>query len=175
MAIINNDTELKAVMLKKISDALFEAASEIQNQLWTKVFSEVYGKSETAFYERTNQFFKSIIKPEVKTNGLEVSVTIGIDSSKMSPQIGRDGMFNKHMSQLGADSWRGMTISEALLSWYDYGTDNSSFPSIPQTNYWYDVMGDRGYKDNPDYKNMKKTFDEIVNKEIGKLGFITKF
>ena len=61
MAIINNDTELKAVMLKKISDALFEAASEIQNQLWTKVFSEDMVKVKLHL-RKNQQFFKSIIK-----------------------------------------------------------------------------------------------------------------
>lgn len=171
---ITNDAELKAVLLKEISVALNKAAFEIQNQLWIKIFSEIYMKPESDFYQRTDEFFKCVIKPEVKVDGFTVSVEIGMDSSKMSPIIDSNPMFNKHMSQTGADSWRGMTISEALLSWYDYGTDNNVMPSVQKTNYWYDIMGDRGYKDNPDYKNMEKVFDEIIYKELSKIGTVTK-
>ena len=103
-----------------------------------------------------------------------MSVTIGIDSSKNVPQIGRDGMFNKHMSQLGADSWRGMTISEALLIGMITELTIVHSHQFPKLIIGMTLWETEDIKDNPDYKNMKKTFDEIVNKEIGKIRVYNK-
>ena len=173
---ITNDAELRAYVLIEIQRAMKMASAKIGQELWMNVFSRTSILPETEFYERTGQFLDSVIRiPQVEVSGNSVSVEIGMDSSKMSPMMGLPGQLNKHIGDKGVDSWRGMSISEALLSWEDYGTNNSSFPSLEKTNYWYDVMGDRGYKDDPDYKTMEKTFDEIMYRELSKLGTITKF
>jgi hypothetical protein len=172
---ITNDVELRTYVLKEVQKAMKIASNRIGQQLWLNVFSRISILPETEFYERTGQFLDSIIRnPEVEVNGNSVSVVIGMDSSKMKPMMSSTGQLNQHSSYMGVDSWRGMSVSEALLSWEDYGTDNNIFPSLQQTNYWYDVMGDRGYKGNPDYKTMEKTFDEIMYKELSNIGTVIK-
>ena len=79
-----------------------------------------------------------------------ISITIGMDSSKIESFIGQSGKFNQHMSIDGSTSWNGIPISEALLTWWDEGTRNS-FVNLKPTNYWTDVFGDSGRKDNPNY------------------------
>lgn len=172
---ITNDVELRTYVLKEVQKAMKIASNRIGQQLWLNVFSRTSILPETEFYERTGQFLDSVIRnPEVEVNGNSVSVVIGMDSSEMKPMMGSAGQLNQHMSYRGVDSWRGMSVSEALLSWEDFGTNNNTFPSLEKTNYWYDVMGDRGYKDNPDYKTMEKTFDEIMYKELSKIGTVVK-
>jgi len=172
---ITNDAELRAYVLLEIQRAMKTASAKIGQQLWMNVFSRTSILPETEFYERTGQFLDSVIRnPKVEVYGNSVSVEIGMDSSKMEPSEGTPGQLNKHMDYQGNENWHGMSIAEALLSWEDYGTHNTSFPSLERTNYWYDVMGDRGFEDNPDYKTMEKTFDEIMYKELSKIGRITK-
>lgn len=175
MTNITSDAELKAALIQTIKNAMKIASARIGQELWVSVFSRTSILPETEFYERTGQFLESVIRnPEVKVEGNSISVTFGMDSSKMSPSMGFPGQLNKHASDKGVDSWHGMSVSEALLSWEDYGTDNSSFPSLERTNYWYDVMGDRGYKDKPDYKTMEKTFNEIIYSELSKAGIVSR-
>ena len=171
---ITNDAQLKAAILKELKIALDKASAKIQLQLWDSIFSKIYSKPESEFYDRTREFLDSVIKPEVKTNGFSVEVTLGMDSSKMTPTQNDDRFFNAHMDIYGNEEWHGETIPESLLSWWDTGTTNSKLPSLPQTDYWFDIMGDRGYKDNPDYQKAIDIIEETVEKELSKIGIIRR-
>lgn len=100
-----------------------------------------------------------------------ISITIGIDSSKIESFIGQSGKFNQHMSIDGSTSWNGIPISEALLTWWDEGTRNS-FVNLKPTNYWTDVFGDSGRKDNPNYYLLEKLIDGEINKALSKFGIV---
>lgn len=172
---ITNETQLRMVIVQELKKALQIAAQNIHDELWDNIFSRIYSKSESEFYERTQEFLDSVIHPIVKVNGFDVEVTIGMDSSRMHPRQGDSGMFNQHMDIYGNDSWHGKSIPESLLSWWDTGTTNSRLPELDKTDYWFDVMGDRGYKDNPDYKNAQKIFDEAIVRELSKIGIVSRY
>lgn len=172
---ITNDAQLKAAILKELSVALDKAATKIHDQLWDSVFSAIYSKPESDFYERTRQFLHSVIKPKVEIKGLNIEVTVGMDSDVMEPERSEDSIFNRHMDVYGSEYWKGEYIPEALLSWWDTGTSNNKFPSLPQTDYWLDVMGDRGYKENAVYQKAIDVFDNAVEEELKKIGVVIKF
>lgn len=171
--LINNDKQLETLILNELRKAFANIADNIFNRLWKNISKDIYDKPSSKYYDRTNEFFNSLIKPNVKVSNGVVTVTVGMDYTKMSPKSGDAGKFNAHQGFKNVDSWRGMPVSEALLSWWDYGTDNQ-YASLPRTDYWYDVFGDRGYNDNPTYKNLEKIIDEEIVKILSKFGDVKK-
>lgn len=158
--------------MKDLEVIFTNLAKDITDELIKNVNERIYSKgASTEFYERTYQFFDAIIIPEVKVSGNKVSVDVGIDHTKINPMVGNSGQFNKHMGFNSVDTWRGITVGEALLSWWDYGTDNGRL-SISQTNYWYDIFGDRGYTSQPNYKKLDDMIESAIKK--GMTGFKIK-
>jgi len=174
---ITNDAQLKAAILKELSVALDKAATKIHDQLWDDILSKIYSTPESEFYERTKEFLNSVIKPKVKINGFRVEVTVGMDSSAMTSKEDESHFFNKHMDIFGNSEWKrenDIKIPEALLTWWDEGTKGKSIHKIIGTDYWFDVMGDRGCKDNPDYQKAIDVIDKIVDEELSKIGVVQR-
>jgi hypothetical protein len=84
----------------------------------------------------------------------------------------RDGLFNPHMSVDGSSNWGSNSVAEGLLSWWDAGTHNDVLPSVPATNYWYDVFGARAGQ-NPNYVKLEKLIDDKMKKHLKKFGIVT--
>lgn len=170
---ITSQQQLLEVFHQEMAQVLEYVSKEITDKLMNTINSRIYSRGHSSeYYTRTYQFFDSIIMPQVEVKRDSVSVKIGMDYTKMKPMIAENnGMFNQHMGFPSQDSWRGITVSEALLSWWDYGTD-SSIHSLPQTNYWKDVFGDRAYEENPNYVKLDKLIEEIMIREFGKFGNI---
>ena len=172
MQAIRNEAQLKSILLGQMAGMFDNLSKDITTELMKNINERIYSQgSSTEFYERTYQFFDAIIIPQVKISGNKVSVEVGMDVSKIKPMMGEPHQFNKHMGFNSVDSWRGMTVSQALLSWWDYGTSNGNL-SLPQTDYWYDVFGDRGYSAQPNYKKLDEMIEKAMKK--GMEGFNVK-
>ena len=174
---ITSEQELRKYMIKELGNAIKIAAEKIQDELWNNVGNQIYSHPQGRFYDRTHEFLKSVIQPKIKVTSKSIEVTIGMNSDVMNSGFGEPGKFNQHMSLNGDTSYEGKSISEWLLIWWDDGTEqknNPYLPELPQTNYWYEVMGDRGSKDNPEYKKFQKTFEDIVTQELSKIGQVNK-
>lgn len=171
---IKNEAQLKVVLIKQVAESFENISKKITDELMKNINERIYSKGASSiYYERTYQFFDAIIIPEVKITNGKVFVEVGVDYTKIKPMMGESHQFNKHMGFNSVDSWRGMTVGEALLSWWDYGTDNGRL-SLPQTNYWYDVFGDREYASQPNYKKLDDLVNEIMSKHLGSLGKVVK-
>ena len=168
---IENDEQLRSVLLKEMKDAINEIADKIASDLDTSIRKEVYGRAESVNYTRTKDFLNSIIQPTVEVSGSEVSVVVGLDYTKLRPELNDDSFFNSHMSVNGSTNWAetGVSVSEGLLAGFDIGTKNSKIHNITATTYWYDVFGDHA-SDNPNYKKLDDLIDKIVTKHLKKFG-----
>ena len=176
MEFIDNDVQLQKILLQSLKKALQNISKNIYENLKKNVL-KIYHTSESIYYDRTMYFFNSIIVPEIKISNNEVYVDIGMDYTKIKQKINQNNKLNAHMSIDSNSNWNGISISEALLTWLDQGTENSPIYNSPQTNYWYDVMGSRGYLSNLGQINYKK-LDEMIelelNKGLSSFGTITK-
>jgi len=152
-----------------MQEAIDEIASTIAAELTSNIQSEIYNSPPSKYYDRTNEFLHSVIKPEVKVSNNEVSALIGMDYTKMRPKLTTPDKFNAHMSIDGNPNWGNTSVSEGLLTWWDSGTNNSVLPSVPATNYWYDVFGDR-VGDSPNYKKLDDLIEKVVTKHLKKFG-----
>ena len=157
--------------MKEITKAIEEISEEIASQLTQNIQEGIYNQPESKYYKRTQEFINSVIKPTVKINGNEISVTVGMDSNVMNATWNEGNLFNSHMSIDGSPTWGSQSVAEGLLTWWDSGTQNNYLPSVPATNYWYDVFGDRA-GENPNYKKLEELTDKIINKHLKKFGGI---
>jgi hypothetical protein len=171
---IKNESQLQTVIIESMRQSMESLAKNITDQLMKNINERIYSSgSSSQYYQRTYQFFDAIIMPKVEVKGNKVSVEVGMDYTKLKPQMGGEGQFNKHMGFPSVDSWRGMTVGEALLSWWDYGTADG-IVNLRQTNYWYDVFGDRAYSSDPNYKKLDDLIDSIIHHELGEIGIVYK-
>lgn len=167
--VILNDEQLTAELKKEMSEAIKEIAETIASELTKNIQDDIYAKPTSKYYDRTMEFLNSVIQPSVVVSGNEVSVTIGMDSKKMNSYYVGNGKFNSHMSIDGSSNWGSNSVSEGLLSWWDAGTNNKYLPSVPATNYWYDVFGDRAGA-SPNYKKLDDLIDRTIEKHLNKFG-----
>jgi hypothetical protein len=167
--LIESDEQLKSALIKEMQEAINEVATTIASELTESIQTNVYNSPPSAYYKRTKEFLNSVIKPNVIVSGNEISATIGLDSRYMNSYWNADGLFNAHMSVDGSSNWGSNSVSEGLLSWWDTGTQNKYLPSVPATNYWYDVFGDHA-SDNPNYKKLDDLIDKVVTKHLKKFG-----
>ena len=172
MKLIKNEAQLREVIIENLRKSMESLAENITDKLMKNINERIYSVgSSSEYYERTYQFFDAIIIPKVEVKGNKVSVEVGMDYTRLKPQMGSEGQFNKHMGFPSVDSWRGMTVGEALLSWWDYGTTDG-IVNLKQTNYWYDVFGDRACSSNPNYKKLDDLIDKIISQELGEIGVV---
>ena len=169
--LIESDDQLESALIKEIKEAINEIASTIAGELTSSIQSNIYNSPPSKYYKRTMEFLNSVIKPNVVVSGGEVSVVIGLDSNVMNATWNDGNLFNAHMSVDGSSNWGSNSVSEGLLSWWDTGTKNDYLPSVPATNYWYDVFGDHA-SDNPNYKKLDDLIDKIVTKHLKKFGIV---
>lgn len=171
---ITNEIQLQNMLLANIAKAMKIASWQIRQELYINIFSNVSILPDSNSYDRTDEFLKSVINPVVKISGGSVSVEVGMDYTKMSSSVGGYAKYNQHMSLDKSTTWGGHTIPEWLLSWWDTGTSGANSPHwINKTNYWYDVMGDRGDSPNPQYETLAKTFKKVFYEELGKIGSVS--
>lgn len=164
--------QITSLIVAQVRNAIGEVAKEITEELYNNL-TGIYMYPRSEFYERTNDFLNALIKPHVQVTGNEVSVTIGMDASAIisnSKPTSKNFYFGEHSSFDGSDRWKGESIGQALLSWWDTGTTNSVAPSLPQTDYWYDVFGDRGYKDSPNYQKLDKLVTDKLYEKLSRFG-----
>jgi len=171
---IRNDTQLTQVLKTVTAEALMEAVEYIQDNLKINMWNEIYFRPSSSYYERTAQMMKSVVKPKIKITGAKIETEIGIDTETVF-QMYRAGVdsFNAHMNTSTMKdpyTWRGTLVNRAVFVWYDEGTDNSYFPSVPQTNFWYDVMGSRFTDSNPNYDKAYQVFKRALIRNLGKFG-----
>lgn len=171
---ITNSKMLSDVFKREIRTALNNISKTVYEQLRKNV-KNIYSKSESIYYARTYDFFNAIIKPELKSEKDGISVVIGIDYSQIKPKIEHSGRLNAHADINGNTVWNGISISEALLSWLDKGTTNSSIHNQPETNYWYNVMGARGYEADVeiDYKKLDSIIQNEIKNTFSRIGSIS--
>ena len=158
-----------AALVKEMKEAIKEIAETIASDLTRNIQTEIYNKPPSKYYDRTMEFLQSVIKPNVKVSNGEVSVTIGMNAMNMNSYWVGNGKFNAHMNVDGNSNWGSNSVSEGLLSWWDAGTRNDYLPSVPATNYWYDVFGDRA-GESPNYVKLDKLIDSVVKKHLNKFG-----
>jgi hypothetical protein len=179
---ITNDPQLRVLIERDISEALQEAAEKIQNKLSESMNNAIYNKPQSRYYKRTFGMMKSIFAPKINYSGGTINIEVGLDISQMEQTLSVSSRtFNAHMNQWGTKSfkqdpykWNGIDVREGLVSWWDTGTSNpSNLPSLPTTNYWKSVMGDRMDNPNPDYSKAWKIFEEELTKSLSKFGEIT--
>ena len=174
--VIQNERQLKNAMMVQMKKAMKFASDKIANEIAESVQSKTtLGDSE--YYNATYQFFNSVIIPKIETSGFSVSVTIGMDYTQMQSMEQERG-YNAHMSFDGSTEHENKSIPEWLLSWWDEGTYNNGKEvkshKIEKTNYWKNVMGDRGTADNPNYEKMFKKFRKYFEEELKKIGMVKK-
>jgi hypothetical protein len=169
--IIKNEQDLKNTLLVECNKALKEISETIASQLTENIQDGIYNKAPSKYYKRTQEFIQSIIKPQVKISGNEIIVNVGMDSVFMNATWNEGNFFNSHMSIDGNSNWGSNSVAEGLLSWWDAGTQNDVLPSVPATNYWYDVFGDRAGQ-NPNYKKLEDLIDKTINKYLKKFGIV---
>lgn len=167
--LIESDEQLKSELIKEMQEAINEVAGTIAMELTNSIQSNIYNSPPSAYYDRTYEFLQSVIKPEVTVSGNEVSALIGMDYKKITARLTPPNKFNAHMSVDGNPSWGSASVAEGLLTWWDTGTNNAVLPSVPATNYWYDVFGDHA-NDNPNYKKLDDLIDKVVTKHLKKFG-----
>ena len=168
--LIESDKQLESALTKEMKDAINEIASTIAGELTSSIQSNIYSSPPSKYYTRTMEFLNSVIKPNVVVSSGEISATIGLNSNFMN-SYWNEGLFNAHMSVDGSSNWGSNSVSEGLLSWWDTGTRNDYLPSVPTTNYWYDVFGDHA-SDNPNYKKLDDLIDKVVTKHLKKFGIV---
>ena len=100
---IKDENQLKELISQELEKALGNIAQNISSQLTENILQDVYGNPVSEYYDRTMQFLKSVIKPNVTIKGDSVSVTIGMDSSLIESSLGGKNKLNKHMSVNGLD------------------------------------------------------------------------
>lgn len=169
-------TKISDIIVKEVKKAISEVADEITQELYDNL-TGIYMYPRSDFYNRTNDFLNALIKPKVTTNGNEVSVIVGMDSTMIhsNPRpTSRNRYFGEHASLDGSTTWKGKSIGEALLGWWDEGTQNDKTPSLPQTNYWYDVFGDRGYKATPNYTKLDKLLKNKIYEKLSRFGVVER-
>jgi hypothetical protein len=176
--IIRNEKDLEKALLIEMRKAIQEVANKIAKDLTANIQEGVYSKSISDYYERTKNFIDAVIQPVVKIKGSHIECTVGTDWRDIKPVFRRDegNVFNAHMNIDGNESYppkSGTSVSKGLLQWWDEGTSNDVLPSVPATNYWYDVFGDRA-KENPNYKKLDDLIDEKINKYLKQFGIVTK-
>jgi hypothetical protein len=169
--IIKNEQDLKNALLVECNKALKEISETIASQLTENIQEGVYNKAPSKYYKRTQEFIQSVIKPQVKISGSGITVTVGMDSMFMNATWNEGKLFNSHMSVDGNSNWGSNSVAEGLLSWWDAGTQNDVLPSVPATNYWYDVFGDRAGQD-PNYKKLDDLISKTLNKYLKKFGVV---
>ena len=169
MPIIRNEAELKFAMMGQIQKAMKFASDKIADEIALSVQSKTT-PATSKYYDATYQFFNSVIIPKTVMKGNCVSVTIGMDSTQMKSMT-QDKGYNAHMSFDGSTEYEGKSIPEWLLSWWDEGTSGSSH-QVKETNYWQDVMGDRGTSDNPNYDKMFEKFKNYFQEYMRKIGVV---
>lgn len=167
--IIENDKQLDSALEKEMKEAIDEIATTIAGELMSSIQSNIYSSPPSKYYKRTKEFFNSVIQPNVVVSNGEVSVTVGLNSNAMSSYWNPEGLFNAHMSVDGSSNWGSNSVAEGLLSWWDTGTKNDYLPSVPATNYWYDVFGDHA-SDHPNYKKLDDLIDRVIKKHLNKFG-----
>ena len=169
--LIESDERLKSALIKEMKEAINEIANTIAGELTSSIQSNIYNSPPSKYYKRTMEFLNSVIKPNVTVSGGEVSVIVGLNPNAMNSYWNPEGLFNAHMSVDGSSNWGSNSVSEGLLSWWDTGTKNDYLPSVPATNYWFDVFGDHA-SDNPNYKKLDDLIDKIVTKHLKKFGIV---
>lgn len=172
MAKIIEMNQISNFIVLEVKKALAEVAQEITQELYDNL-TGIYMYPRSVFYTRTEQFLNALIKPKVYVIDNEVTVTVGMDSTLIhsNPRpTDNNKQFGEHSSFDRSDKWHGKSIGEALLGWWDEGTSNNVAPSLPQTNYWYDVFGDRGYKDSPNYTKLNKLLNDKLTEKLSKFG-----
>jgi len=179
MANITNESQLTNALINAVLEAFKSASDDTQDALKINLWDKVYSNPSSKYYKRTAQLLKSVIMPKVKSVGNSVEVEIGLDTGVIQA-IYREGtnVFNAHMNQDGTNAfkedpykWNGTYTNEALPIWYDEGTtNNSGLPSVPKTDFWYDVMGSRLSDKNPSYEKAYKKFEEELTKNLTLFG-----
>jgi hypothetical protein len=182
MQYINSEEELQQYLMGSIKTALDNAAKQIQDSLSMSIYYKVYSKTPSSYYKRTGNFLQSVIKPKVKMKGLELEVEIGLDSEKLNQiHSSMSNHFNTRMNLDGTNaykidpySWNGKNIKDMFYQWYDEGTTNSVLPSVPQTNFWYEVMGSRLSEDNPKNDKAYSKFEKELKKILSNYGTVVE-
>jgi hypothetical protein len=175
MPLITNEIQLKNFVLSIVKKAMKVASDSLANELAQSVSSKTTKGSMAPVYETTWQFLNSVIIPEILVKNNKISVKIGMDYNQMKSFSQEDNYFNAHMSLNGDTSFEGKSIPQWLLTWWDEGTKGKNSPHlIDRTNYWKDVMGDRGSKDNPNYSKMFNKFKRLFEAEMRKTGILKK-
>jgi len=166
--------QISAMLIRDLKTAMQEVADDITKELYDNLTGiYMYGRSE--FYKRTEGFLNALIKPNVEVKGDTVTVTIGMDATAIQSNprpTTNNRSFGEHASFDGGKTWNGISVGEALLGWWDAGTDNDIAPSLPETNYWYDVFGDRGYKASPNYSKLDQLLRNKIYEKFGRYGDI---
>ena len=62
---ITSKQELRTYVLKEIKNAVQKATEKIKDELWENI-SGIYSNPKSEFYDRTDEFLKSIIIPKEK-------------------------------------------------------------------------------------------------------------
>lgn len=172
---IENTEMLTEIFKKHISKVLRNISEKVYNEL-KRNMKGVYSSNDSLYYDRTYNFLNSIIKPKIKTTKKGVSVVIGIDYTKIKPKISDNGTLNAHADINANSIWNGISISEALLTWLDEGTTKSHIHNKNQSNYWYDVMGGRGYDTDVevDYKRLDRLIEDEIKTSFSDIGIVIK-
>lgn len=125
---------LNRYIINAIDDVLEDISFEIELDVRDKV-KEAYISDRTTdndpdYYTPTYDFLNSIsrLKP-VSKNG-NINIEIYFDPKKIPPEIRNDELWNAHMGLHGEyDSvYNGMSVSELLPFWIEYGTKRGKFP-----------------------------------------------
>ena len=77
-------------------------------------------------------------------------------------------LFNAHMNVDGSSNWGFKFSFRRIIKLVGYWYKNDYLPSVPATNYWYDVFGDHA-SDNPNYKKLDDLIDKVVTKHLKKI------
>lgn len=68
---IRDDIQLKKIILNELKKSFANIANEINSKLWKNISNKIYNKNPSPYYDRTNEFFNSLIKPNVKVSNRE--------------------------------------------------------------------------------------------------------
>lgn len=128
-----NVKALNKYVIKAINDILEDISFDIELELRHKVreayISDRSRDDDPEYYTPTFDFLNSISRAKpVPKNGV-INIEVYFDPKKMPPEMRNDELWNAHMGMSGQyeNVYNGMSVSELLPFWIEYGTKKGLF------------------------------------------------